>query len=99
MKYEDDQCEGCGAPRVARSNLCGDCLVKEIERIRREYQEYKKESASLIIALKAANAERLEVIKTTVETITYQDGVIKKLQDRINLCEKMLEEAKKEGEG
>jgi len=29
MKYDDDQCERCGGVRVAKSTLCGDCLVKE----------------------------------------------------------------------
>jgi hypothetical protein len=30
MIYGDDQCEECGAVRVAGSKLCGDCLVKRL---------------------------------------------------------------------
>jgi len=35
-RYADDQCEECGAPRVARSKLCGDCLVRRLAMEMRE---------------------------------------------------------------
>jgi len=36
MKYGDDQCEECGAVRVARSKLCGDCLIRRLAMETRE---------------------------------------------------------------
>ena len=34
--YREDQCVQCGGIRVARSDLCGDCLVKALDRERRK---------------------------------------------------------------
>lgn len=33
MKYDDDQCEECGAARVSGSRLCVRCMVRMITRL------------------------------------------------------------------
>ena len=36
MRYGDDQCVECGGIRVAKSKLCANCLVKQLDRERRK---------------------------------------------------------------
>jgi uncharacterized OB-fold protein len=43
MKYGDDQCEECGAVRVAKSTLCANCLVKLFNKAVWEAVAQKKE--------------------------------------------------------
>ena len=35
-RYDDDQCANCGGVRVAKSTLCADCLIKQLDRERRK---------------------------------------------------------------
>jgi len=41
-RYEDDQCEECGAVRVARSVLSADCMGRHITRLEDEVMDKRE---------------------------------------------------------
>ena len=81
MIYADDQCEECGAPRVARSTLCGDCLVK---RLNAEMKE---------LLIKKAAIWGQEVRIRTLEALLKEATAygFKKNQENAQLCRKIAE--------
>lgn len=47
MRYGEDQCEECGAVRVAKSMLCADCLVTRCHRLNEQRMDLKLTIESL----------------------------------------------------
>ena len=83
--YGDDQCEECGAVRVARSKLCGDCLVK---RLNAEMKKLLiKKAATWGQEVRIRNLEALLKEATAYGFESNQENA--KLQYRIRELEKL----------
>lgn len=93
MSYEDDQCEQCGAPRIARSTLCADCLVKEQKRLLLRSMGYKLK----IKELEGKLIRSVEMIERLLDHITkesiHSGDLWWQLQECINKEERRLRNA------
>jgi uncharacterized OB-fold protein len=84
-RYGDDQCEECGAVRVAGSKLCAQCLVKRLNAERKELLIKKAVIWGLEARIK--NLEALLKEATAYGFESNQENA--KLQYRIRELEKL----------
>jgi len=82
-RYGDDQCEECGAPRVAGSNLCPQCIVRERDILEKEV--LIKMAVIEVQRKRIANLERL-----LKEAMVYG---FKKNQENARLHQHLLQRA------
>jgi hypothetical protein len=86
MRYGDDQCEECGAVRVAGSKLCPQCLVKH-----RDFLEKEVLIKKMVIETRGKRIARLEA--QLEETLAYgfkQNQEIVKLNRYIRKLEERI---------
>ena len=54
-RYDDDQCEECGAIRISGSRLCTDCMVRMITRLENRITNKREDVDGLKDTVKTLN--------------------------------------------
>ena len=67
--YGDDQCEECGAVRVAGSKLCAHCLVK-----RRNFLEKEVLVKGMVIETRGKRIANLEALLETATAYGFKEN-------------------------